>query len=95
MNTKHFSVIPAIGAILLASSWIPAQAADSAAGQKTFQTVCAGCHQLKSYGSKSDAELQTDLKGIVAGTIKHPKKLTLSPADIENVAEYISTNEPK
>ncbi len=73
---------------------VPAYAADSAAGQKTFAAHCAACHQLKSYAGKSDAELETELKGVVAGTIKHPKKLTLSATDIANVAAYISSNEP-
>jgi hypothetical protein len=35
------------------------------------------------------------LNGIVAGTVKHPKKLTLSPDDIANVAAYIAANEPR
>ncbi len=74
---------------------VAAHAADSAAGQKTFTATCAACHQLKSYAGKSDAELETELKGIVGGTIKHPKKLTLSDDDISNVAAYISSNEPK
>jgi mono/diheme cytochrome c family protein len=69
--------------------------ADGAAGQKTFQSTCAGCHQLKSYAGKSETELETAIKGIVAGTVKHPKKLSLSATDIANVATYISSNEPK
>jgi mono/diheme cytochrome c family protein len=80
-------------------SYIPVYAADtgadSAAGQKTFQGACAGCHQLKGYAGKSETELETAIKGIVAGTVKHPKKLTLSATDIANVATYISSNEPK
>jgi mono/diheme cytochrome c family protein len=80
--------------VFLAMSY-SAHAADSAAGQKTFQTTCAGCHQFKSYGTKSSAELETDIKGIVAGTVKHPKKLTLSDTDVANVAAYIAANEPK
>ena len=74
---------------------LPAYAVDSAAGQKTFTQVCSACHTFKSYGGKSEAQLETDIKGIVAGTIKHPKKLTLSADDIANVAAYISSNEPK
>ncbi len=74
---------------------IPANAADTAAGQKTFTAICAACHKLKSYAGKSDTELETQIKGIVAGTIKHPKKLTLSETDIADVAAYISSNEPK
>jgi mono/diheme cytochrome c family protein len=74
---------------------LPTHAADSAAGQKTFSGTCAACHQLKSYAGKSDADLETAIKGIVAGTVKHPKKLTLNETDIANVAAYISSNEPK
>ncbi len=74
---------------------IPANATDNASGEKTFTANCAACHQLKSYAGKSNAELETELKGIVAGTIKHPKKLTLSASDIANVAAYISSNAPK
>jgi hypothetical protein len=31
----------------------------------------------------------------VAGTIKHPKKLTLSDTEVANVAAYIASNEAK
>jgi len=71
-----------------------ASAADVAAGQKTFAAVCAACHQLKSYAGKSEADLTTKLNAIVAGSVKHPKKLTLSATDIADVAAYISGNEP-
>ncbi len=74
---------------------IPGYAADSVAGQKTFETTCAACHKLKSYAGKSETDLQSEIKDIVAGTKKHPKKLTLNDADIANVAAYISSNEPK
>ncbi len=81
--------------LAVSAASLPAYAADSAAGQKTFETGCAACHKFKSFAGKSDADLETALKGIVAGTTKHPKKLTLSPDDIANVAAYISSNEPK
>jgi mono/diheme cytochrome c family protein len=93
MKTARIIAVVTLLPCLAAS--IAASAADSAAGQKTFTTTCAGCHQLKSYAGKSDAELETEIKGIVAGTVKHPKKLTLSADDISNVAAYISSNEPK
>lgn len=73
----------------------PVYAADSAAGQTIFAGTCAACHKLKSYAGKSETELQTEISGIVAGTVKHPKKLTLSADDVANVAAYISANEPK
>jgi mono/diheme cytochrome c family protein len=88
-------IICVAGAIAAFAACFPAYSADSAAGQKTFETTCAGCHKLKSYTGKSDADLETSLKGIVAGTTKHPKKLTLSPTEITDVAAYISSNEPK
>jgi mono/diheme cytochrome c family protein len=93
MNTVR-NVVAAVLLGWLVSS-IPAYAADSAAGQKLFEGTCAACHKLKSYAGKSEADLQTQLTGIVAGTQKHPKKLTLSADDIANVAAYISSNEPK
>jgi mono/diheme cytochrome c family protein len=87
--------IIAAAALGLLATGLPAYAADSAAGQKIFAGTCAACHQLKSYAGKSDAELETEVKGIVAGTIKHPKKLTLSDSDAADVAAYISSNQPK
>jgi cytochrome c553 len=50
---------------------------------------------MAPYAGKSESELETDVKGIVGGTIKHPTKLTLSAADIANVATYISSNNSK
>ena len=92
---KNAPLTAAVSVVCLLVMSYSSHAADSAAGQKTFQTACAGCHQFKSYGGKSSADLQVAIKGIVAGTVKHPKKLTLSDADVANVAEYIAANEPK
>ncbi len=93
MKNTRFVAAAALSPWLVA--FVPAHAADSAAGQKIFTASCAACHQLKSYAGKSEAELETELKGIMAGTVKHPKKLTLSASDIENVATYISSSAPK
>ncbi len=75
---------------------IPAYAADAAARHKTFQTVCHACHakKMQVFAGKSAADLQTDIKGIVGGTVKHPKKLTLSPDDAANVAAYLASLPP-
>ncbi|HTV95546.1 MAG TPA: hypothetical protein VME42_06070 [Steroidobacteraceae bacterium] len=74
-----------------------APAADSGAGQKTFEGICAACHKVNRppYAGKSESQLETDIKGIVAGKIPHPKKLTLSADDIANVAAYIAANDSK
>jgi mono/diheme cytochrome c family protein len=92
---KDIRIIAAMSLLPWLLACIPANAADDAAGQKTFAATCASCHQLKSYAGKSQADLETKLNAIVAGTVKHPKKLTLSPDDIANVAAYIAANEPK
>jgi len=60
-----------------------------------FTATCAACHELDRFAGKSESELETQIKGIVAGTIKHKKKLTLSATDIADVATYISGNELK
>jgi mono/diheme cytochrome c family protein len=80
-------------------SWlygIPAYAADAAAGQKTFQASCNACHakKMQVFAGKSAADLETAIKGIVGGTVKHPKKLTLSADDTANVAAYIASLPP-
>jgi mono/diheme cytochrome c family protein len=76
-------------ALATAAAGFSAEAADVAAGKKTFTAICSACHKLEDYQAKSEAQLQTTLKGIVAGTVKHEKKLKLSQADIDNVVAYI------
>lgn len=93
MSAARFLGAAALLACLV--SVVPAHAADGAAGQKIFTGTCAACHKLQSYAGKSEAQLQTQITGIVGGTVKHPKKLTLSADDIANVAAYISSNQPK
>jgi mono/diheme cytochrome c family protein len=88
-------IVRALAVCTAFAACVPTYAADSDAGQKTFQGPCADCHKLKSYAGKSDAKLETKIHGIIAGTTKHPKKLTLTDADVANVAAYISSNEPK
>ena len=91
----HIRVPGVAIALFYLAGCFSADAADSAAGQKIFVTTCAGCHKLASYAGKSESLLETQLQGIVAGTIKHPKKLTLSADEIANVATYIASTEPK
>lgn len=71
---------------------VSANAADSAAGQKLYATGCKGCHAKKAvFVGKSAADLETAINGVVGGSVKHPKKLTLSADDISNVAAYIAS----
>jgi cytochrome c553 len=65
-----------------------AGAADAAAG-KSAAGVCAECHvPAEDWKGISEADLNTMIKGVVAGSAKHPKKLELSDADVANIAAY-------
>ena len=93
MKTSTFL---AFGSLFVSFGWATSgAAADGAAGQKLYQSSCAACHKLNMppYAGKSESALETDIKGIVAGTIKHPKKLSLSPADIADLSTYIASND--
>jgi mono/diheme cytochrome c family protein len=86
----------AVTALVAGLYGVPAYAADAAAGQKTFQASCNACHakNMKVFAGKSAADLQTEITGIVGGTVKHPKKLTLSADDAANVAAYLASLPP-
>jgi mono/diheme cytochrome c family protein len=94
---RNIQIVAGATTLVLLAAALPSYAADAAAGQKTFGSVCAACHQLndKYYSGKSEADLETALKGIVAGKIKHGKQLTLSATDIADVATYISSGNSK
>ena len=86
---------PVIAAIAGAAAGLllaqPVVAADSAAGKKIFDSICADCHELKDHAGKPAADLQKTLKAIVARQKKHKKQLKLDDEQIANVAEYLST----
>ncbi len=93
MNATHTRL--AVFALTWLVAAFSATAADEAAGKKTFTSVCAACHKVADYQAKSAADLQTALKGIVAGKVKHEKKLKLSDGDIDNVVAYIKSPDAK
>jgi len=66
-------------------------AADVAAGKAKVQQVCSECHDLSDWKGKSAPEMHDKIAGVVAGKTKHPKKLQLSDADIDNIAAYIAS----
>jgi mono/diheme cytochrome c family protein len=92
-TTRIIAATALIGGLIYGMS---AGAADTAAGEKTFKTTCNGCHakKMKVFADKSAADLETAIKGIEGGTVKHPKKLTLSAEDTANVAAYIASLPP-
>jgi mono/diheme cytochrome c family protein len=63
-------------------------AADPVAGKVEVDKVCGACHQPADWKGKSAEQLETQIKGVVAGKSKHPKKLALTDAQIADVAAY-------
>jgi len=65
-----------------------AQAADVQAGRSAAQGKCAQCHQADDWEGEDAASLESLIRDIVAGKVKHKGKLELSAAEIANIAAY-------
>lgn len=102
-KTKWMAAIAA-GAILIT---MLAQAADPAAGKKTFEATCAACHGTQgisvapiypNLAGQKEQYLVAQLKAFRDGTRKNaimePMAKNLSDTDIANLAAYISTLKP-
>jgi len=70
-----------------------ANAADVAAGKAKVQQACADCHDPGEAPWKGTSEkaMRDKIAAIVAGTHKHPKKLQLSDADMDNIAAFVAS----
>ncbi len=69
-----------------------AAAADVAAGKGEVDKVCGACHEAADWKGKTAAQLEAQIKGVVSGKTKHPKKLDLTDAQIADVAAYWAAN---
>jgi mono/diheme cytochrome c family protein len=65
-----------------------AHAADLQAGKSAAQSKCAQCHDADDWEGESAASLESLIRDIVAGKVKHKNKLELTPAEISNIAAY-------
>ena len=65
-----------------------AHAADALAGRSTAQSKCAQCHDADDWEGEDAASLESLIRDIVAGKVKHKNKLELTPAEISNIAAY-------
>ncbi|PZN29215.1 MAG: hypothetical protein DIU71_14860 [Proteobacteria bacterium] len=79
-----------IAAFILAmlATVLPAGAADVATGKAVAQAKCAQCHDAEDWEGEDAASLESLIRDIVAGTVKHKTKLSLTPAEIAAVAAY-------
>lgn len=63
-------------------------AADAQAGRSVAQSKCAQCHDADDWEGEDAASLESLIRDIVAGKVKHKSKLELSAAEIANIAAY-------
>lgn len=78
-------------AVLLASAAGTARAADAKAGEQIVGAQCADCHEQSEFASEDAGALAAKLKDVVAGKVKHKKKLTLTDAQIADIAAYLAS----
>jgi mono/diheme cytochrome c family protein len=74
------------GATLLFAS-AAADAADPQAGEAASQK-CIQCHDADDWEGEDAASLESLIRDIVAGKVKHKTRLELTPAEVANIAAY-------
>jgi mono/diheme cytochrome c family protein len=88
MNKLLVAALFASGALIASGA---ALAGDAKAGEAKAEP-CLECHEpAEDFADTSAAEIEASLKKIVAGGMKHKKKLTLSDADIADIAAYLAS----
>lgn len=76
-------------AIASLMSWAaPSAAADAGAGKAAAQAKCVECHEADDWEGEDAASLESLMKDIVAGKVKHKKPLNLSAAEIADISAY-------
>jgi cytochrome c553 len=71
-------------------SHLAAAAADIQAGKAASQK-CVQCHEADDWDGEDAASLESLIKDIVAGKVKHKTRIDLTPAEIANIAAYWET----
>jgi mono/diheme cytochrome c family protein len=80
--------ILAIGVFSMSIVAASASAADVQAGKSAAQSKCSQCHDADDWEGEDAASLESLIRDIVAGKVKHKGKLELSPAEIADIAAY-------
>jgi mono/diheme cytochrome c family protein len=64
-------------------------AADADAGKQLAQAKCASCHEPGDWQGETTGSLESLIKDVVSGKIKHGKaKVELSAAEIADITAY-------
>lgn len=82
---RQFLLVVVAASALAATA---ASAADIAAGGTIVKQVCSACHDPSAWKGKTPAQIDALIHEVVAGKVMHPKKLTLSDAQMADVAAY-------
>ena len=77
-----------LGIVAACLAGAAAQAADVQAGKAAAQAKCVQCHEADDWEGEDAASLESLIRDIVAGKVKHKGKLELSPAEIASIAAY-------
>ncbi len=76
-------------ALLASVPCMSVHAADVAAGKALAQARCAACHEPKDWQGETSNSLQSLLRDVVSGKVKHGKaSVQLSDTEIADLAAY-------
>jgi mono/diheme cytochrome c family protein len=75
-------------ALLPLSVPLTALAADVQAGKAASQAKCIACHEADDWEGESAASLESLIRDIVAGKVKHKQPLQLTPAEVADIAAW-------
>jgi mono/diheme cytochrome c family protein len=84
--SRQLQAVLTVAALFCASGAV--HAADLQAGRSAAQSKCAQCHDADDWEGEGAASLESLIRDIVAGKVKHKNKLELTPAEISNIAAY-------
>lgn len=85
MRRQVYSTLIAAAVVALAPS---AYGADAAAGKAYADEHCADCHEPADWAGEDVAAVTTAIKDVVSGKAKHKTKLSLTDAQIADVAAF-------
>ncbi|HEX2495127.1 MAG TPA: hypothetical protein VHK24_15245 [Steroidobacter sp.] len=74
--------------LALALACANARSADVKVGKAIAEARCSQCHEADDWDGEEATSLESLMRDIAAGKVKHKTRLDLSPAEIANVAAY-------
>jgi cytochrome c553 len=89
-----------LGVAIVAVLWLAgpvSRAQDSAKGEKTFKTKCAGCHGTDAAGKPAvkappiKGKSAEEITKAFSASAKHASVKNLAAADVKDLAAYLAT----